>query len=213
MRLVALSDTHGQHGKVKVPDGDVLIFAGDFCTHGFSFGEVFQFRNWFRAQPHKYKILVAGNHDRLLEMQSSLIADFTGDNTYYLWDSGVIIEGGISFWGSPYTPWFNNWAFNEHKDNMSRHWDLIPEGIDVLITHGPAMGIRDGLHIANQGAVNLGDQQLLEALYRVKPKVHIFGHIHAGYGHWHEPCETDCYNVSICDESYKVVHPCTVIDL
>jgi len=99
---------------------------------------------------------------------------------------------------------------------MHRHWDLIPESTDVLITHGPPKGIRDGFHIPNSGTQHLGDQQLLEAIYRVKPRVHIFGHIHAGYGKWVEPTSslgTSCYNVAVCNESYKVANPCTVIDI
>lgn len=208
MRLVALSDTHGQHGKVIVPEGDILVYAGDFCTHGFSFGEVFSFRDWFKSQPHKYKILVAGNHDRLMEMRPELSQEFAGDESYYLWDSGILIEG-LYFWGSPYTPWFNNWAFNEHANNMHRHWDLIPENTDVLITHGPPKGIRDGL-----GAESLGDPQLLEAVNRLWPQVHIFGHIHAGYGSQiSDKLHTQFYNVAICNEKYKVANPCTVIDI
>lgn len=213
MRLVALSDTHGLHGKVTVPDGDILIFGGDFCTHGFSFGEVFHFRNWFKALPHKHKIIISGNHDRLMEMRPELATEFADLNIHYLWDSGTTIEG-INFWGSPYTPWFNNWAFNEHRDNMSRHWNLIPDGTDILVTHGPPQGIRDGLYTINAGEQHLGDPQLLEAVYRVNPDVHIFGHIHAGYGQQHEkPVGISFYNVSICDEHYVVTNPCTVIDL
>lgn len=114
MRLVALSDTHGLHQKVAVPDGDILIFAGDFCTHGFSYGEIASFRDWFKSLPHKHKILVAGNHDRLLEMQPALATEFAGIT--YL--RGSVAEG-IKLWGSPYTPWFNNWAFNEHLAPLS----------------------------------------------------------------------------------------------
>jgi Icc-related predicted phosphoesterase len=201
MRLVALSDTHSFHSKVTVPDGDVLIFAGDFMTHGFSYGEVFSFRDWFRSQPHKHKILIAGNHDRLMELHTNLIEEFK--DWHYLCDSGTTIEG-VTFWGSPYTPWFNNWAFNEH--NMRRHWDLIPKDTDVLITHGPAYGIRDYLNHEH-----LGDLCLIEAIYRIRPKHHMFGHIHNGFGH-HEESGMQFHNVSICDETYKPVNPCTVID-
>lgn len=177
-------------------------------THGFSYGEISSFGAWFKKQPHKYKVWTAGNHDRLIEMLPSL-ASMVGPE--YLCDSGITIEG-IRFWGSPYTPWFNNWAFNEHKDNMWRHWDLIPADTDILITHGPAYGIRDSLYIVNSGQEHLGDQHLLEVVYRVRPKHHIFGHIHFGFG-LHKESGMEFHNVSVCDEAYKLANPCTVIDL
>lgn len=204
LRLVALSDTHAQHGRVKVPDGDVLVFAGDFMTHGFSYKEVFSFRDWFMNLPHKHKALTSGNHDRLMEMMPQLADEFKG--CHYLCDSGVTIEG-VQFWGSPYTPWFNNWAFNEHKENMRRHWDLIPTFIDVLITHGPPYGIRDYLE-----GEHLGDMCLTEAVYKVHPRHHIFGHIHNGFG-LHQESGMEFHNVAICNEQYQPVNPCTVIDL
>jgi len=141
-----------------------------------------------------------------MEMMPTLADEFKG--CHYLCDSGIEIEGRF-FWGSPFTPWFNNWAFNEHKDNMRRHWDLIPFKTEVLITHGPAYGIRDAMTI---GAEHLGDQHLIEAIYKIRPRHHIFGHIHFGYG-LHEESGMSFHNVSICDDQYQPVHPCTVIDL
>lgn len=209
MRLVALSDTHAQHKEIDVPDGDVLIFAGDFCTHGFSYGEIFTFRDWFLSQPHKHKLLISGNHDRLMELQPDLAEEFDGKGHYpnadchYLFNSGVTIEG-VSFWGSPYTPWFNNWAFNLWGiKHLKANWAKIPYQTNVLITHGPPYGILDG--------PALGDQQLMEAIYDKTPDIHIFGHIHSGYGHG-AVGTMRFYNVSVCDDRYLPVNEVTVID-
>jgi Icc-related predicted phosphoesterase len=201
LRLVALSDTHKTHTQVKVPEGDVLIYAGDFCTHGFSYGEIFSFRDWFLSQPHKHKIFISGNHDRLMELQPQLAEEFK--DCHYLFNSGVTING-VSFWGSPYTPWFNNWAFNLWGvKNLRSNWAKIPHQTNVLITHGPPYGILDGPY--------LGDQQLCEAIYEKTPDIHIFGHIHCGYGTYTFGA-VNFYNVSICDDAYNPVNEVTIID-
>lgn len=235
MKIVALSDTHAEHRHVTVPDGDVLVFAGDLMTCGRRFAEVVSFCQWFKSQPHKYKILVAGNHDRLFESQLPMCRGEMGATVRYLQDSGTEIDG-IKFWGSPYQPWFMDWAFNVHRgEQIKRHWDLIPADTDVLITHGPAYGVLDqmtpegltsswGSKLIIPPSEHLGCEELRTAVDRVNPKVHIFGHIHGshgsqGYTDW-EACRlmmprtpTRYFNVAICDEQYNPTNPVTVIEV
>jgi Icc-related predicted phosphoesterase len=212
LKIVALSDTHNEHNEVTVPDGDVLIFAGDFMTCGRRMNEVISFGKWFREQPHKHKILVAGNHDRLMESNFLQCTPyFEGVN--YLRDNYVVIDG-VKFWGSPYQPWFYDWAFNVHRGApIKKHWDLIPNGTDVLITHGPPMGILDqaipdemrstwnGDFIV-PATEHVGCEELKIAVDRAHPKFHFFGHIHGSYGTaYYDGMEF--HNVSICDEQYN----------
>src|ERR1700722_2905947 len=142
MKIVALSDTHAEHREVTVPDGDVLIFAGDFMTCGRRYAEVQSFGKWFSEQPHKHKILVAGNHDRLMQRDLKLcLSEFK--DVHYLQDSNVVIDG-IKFYGSPWQPWFYDWAFNVNRGpDIKKYWDKIQSNTDVLITHGPPYGILD----------------------------------------------------------------------
>jgi len=248
MRIVAISDTHAQHRDVTLPEGDVLVFAGDFMTCGRKFAEVQSFAEWFMSNPHPYKVLVAGNHDRLMENRAELCLNefLTRDSNppgkvfAYLKDSGCEING-IKFWGSPVQPWFCDWAFNVHRGAPIRAvWDKIPNDTDVLITHGPPYGHGDQSwpepveytyegcrsRIIRPASEHLGCEELIKAVERVKPKVHIFGHIHGGYrtsGLTEQECErlmlpyngipTKFYNVAICDEQYSPVNPPTVIDL
>lgn len=212
MRLVAFSDVHGLWNKLTVPDGDVLICAGDFMTTGYKYGEIFKFGVWFSSHPHKYKIWIAGNHDRLIETWPS-IANGWFKNCIYLENETTRSIEGLNIYGSPVTPEFNNWAFNVAPDRIETYWDKIPDDTDVLITHGPPLGTLDGFEDGAQH-FHVGCPRLREAVLRVKPKVHIFGHVHCGYGQTLiRPDDIWAFNVSVCDEDYKLAHPCTVIDL
>lgn len=176
MRLVCLSDTHGMHELAKPPAGDVLVHAGDFTRRG-SLEEVEAFTTWFRAQPHPHKVLVAGNHDFAFERTPEAAAALVEGITY-LEDAAAVIDG-ITFWGSPWQPWFYDWAFNLQRGaELRRVWDRIPDETDVLITHGPPHGILD--ETRRQEAV--GCEELLAAVQRVRPALHCFGHIHEGFG-------------------------------
>lgn len=203
MRLVCFSDTHGRHGDIKIPEGDVLIFAGDF-TPGTDFKRetLESFLRWFELLPHKYKILIGGNHDRVLErIDTSLLSSI-----HYLEDSSISIDG-IKFYGSPWTPKFFNWAFMLPRDGVEirRKWRAIPQNTDVLITHGPPYSVLD----YSKGAGSIGCRDLYGHIRDLNLKAHIFGHIHEGYGR-----RNNSYNVSICGKRYdNPLNKPTVIDL
>jgi predicted phosphodiesterase len=209
MRLILASDTHDRHHRLVVPDGDVFIHAGDFTMRG-DIQKVAAFGRWIRGLPHQQKIIIAGNHELTFEDDLAVELDALGvarDGLIYLQDSGTTING-ISFWGSPWQPWFNDWAFNLPRGApIAEKWTLIPERTDVLITHGPPMGILDFIDDENVGCADLLDRVL-----SLKPKLHVFGHIHAGSGMEVRDGIT-FVNASICDESYNATNPVRVIDL
>lgn len=206
MKLVLLSDTHMGHEDVVVPSGDILVHSGDATFKG-SIKEVSAFGKWFSSLPHKYKIFVAGNHDWLFEKQPALAKSLL-PNIIYLEDSFVEIEG-LRIWGSPVQPWFCDWAFNKIRGaEIKRHWDMIPENLDLLVTHGPPYGILDEC----PGDGHVGCADLLNAVYRVKPKIHLFGHIHEGSGIVIKDGIT-FVNGSIMDGMYNVMHQPRVIEL
>jgi predicted phosphodiesterase len=216
MRIVAISDTHGRHRQLSVPDGDVLVHAGDFMVSGTRLYEITDFSNWLMEQPHQHKIIIAGNHDIYFEKEPVLATARLDKSITYLCDSGCDIDG-VKFWGSPYQPEFYNWAFNVPRGPaIKEHWDLIPRDTDVLITHGPAHGWLDTV---NRDGEHLGCEELRTAIKRVRPQFHIFGHIHGGAGRaYFPPQEPDNWqltsaNVSMMDESYKVVNVPFVIDV
>lgn len=169
MKIIHISDTHGKHRELgAMPDGDVLVHSGDFSFAG-SDNEALDFLNWFCDQPHKHKIFVAGNHD--VAMWDANIEGLPS-NVHFLSDSGVRIEGKL-FYGAPMQMGVKN-----GKLSVVENYDLIPKGVDVLITHQPPMGILD----LDSAGRHFGSTKLLEKVTELKPKLHLFGHVHNAYG-------------------------------
>lgn len=179
MRIVAVADTHLFHDELTVPDGDVFVHAGDMCQRG-DLAELRRAVDWMRRLPHRHKVIVAGNHDfAFLEHREEALG-LVADGFTYLQDAGTTLDG-VSFWGSPWQPEFNDWAFNLPRGRaLADKWALVPNGVDVLVTHGPPHGIGD--HGPVEG--RLGCEDLLARVRVVKPRLHLFGHIHQDGGFW-----------------------------
>lgn len=206
MRLVAISDTHQCHEELTLPEGDVLIHAGDW-THRGRIDEIAIFLDWFIAQKHKHKILICGNHDMYGSADTAGIAAKRGD-FHYLEDSATVIDG-VKFHGSPWTPAFGMWGFMTYSAKERKEiWGRIPHDTDVLITHGPPYGHLD----LAPGDRRVGDDVLLEHVTALQPKVHIFGHIHEGYGET-SIGNTRLFNVATLDGMYREKRGATVIDI
>ncbi len=212
MRLVIISDTHNKMSSINLPKGDVLIHCGDFTVTG-TVSEITQFNRELLRQANKFNhiIIIAGNHDLLFERQPQLARSLLDSRVNYLQDSFCVIDG-IKFYGSPYQPRFFDWAFNLMRGaELAEKWNLIPDETDVLITHGPPFGILD--EVPRQYFIeNTGCEELRKRVETIKPKLHIFGHIHCGYGTT-EKFGVKFANASNCDESYEPTNAPVVIDL
>ena len=194
--ITCIADLHGLYHDLVIEPTDILICAGDITGHSFK-EDVRAFNLWFNKQPATYKILIAGNHDSYLERHPSPKAIFS--YPFYLQDECITIDG-LKIYGTPYQPIFGFWSFNLPEEELVKKWDMIPEDIDILITHCPPYGIcdftTDGEHAGSESLYN-----------KIKDKnlIHIFGHIHEGYGVEFE--EHNLYiNCSICNESYQPVN-------
>ena len=218
-RFVFISDTHGLHNKMihPLPDGDVLVHAGDMCSHG-TIPEVGRINCWFHSLSKDYDkiICIAGNHDWPFEIQPSLAEEILKsriDNLVYLLDSEFVYKG-IKIYGSPITPTFYNWAFMKDRgEKIKDTWNKIPGDTDVLVTHGPPLGILDKVIFDGQ---RVGCADLLNRVKEVKPKVHVFGHIHIN---GKNPVQVEKHygikfiNASICDDNYDPKNKPVVIDI
>ncbi len=212
MRIIALSDTHG-FTSVAVPDGDVLVFAGDATKHG-TVEQMTDFIGWFARFPHKWKLYVAGNHDASVFNEPEIIIPLMQSyGITYLIDSDVVIDG-VKFYGSPWMPEYNNWYFMMERGSkkLKQMRRDIPEDTEVLITHCPPYGILDQSYpLYGQGGAFLGCEVLRERIDSGlrNLKAHIFGHIHEQHGSKHNMF----YNVAICNRSYEPVNPSTIVDI
>jgi len=176
MRVVAISDSHALHREVDVPGGDLLIHAGDFTMFGKSASALRDFNAWLGELPHPHKLVVPGNHEFLLETDPSLCRQIT-NATVLINDSTTI--NGVKIWGSPLTQHYGGAFGRSNATDRVRIYNTIPADVDILVTHGPPYGILDS---SDEYPGPAGDPELRDAVRRVKPRLHIFGHIHAGYG-------------------------------
>uniref|UniRef100_A0A0A9WR64 Metallophosphoesterase domain-containing protein 1 n=1 Tax=Lygus hesperus TaxID=30085 RepID=A0A0A9WR64_LYGHE len=222
-RIVCMSDTHARAISIEtVPNGDIFIHAGDFTTFGME-DEVMSFNDWLGKLPHRHKIVIAGNHELSFDPTNGLgyPRRFRDDevpetnmrdrltNCIYLEDEMVEIHG-LKIYGSPWQPEYRGWAFNVQRgEDCLRKWDMIPDHVDILVTHGPPIGHGD---LCLSG-VRAGCVELLSVVQkRVKPKYHVFGHIHEGYGVTTDGLIT-FINASTCNVSYQPVNPPIAFDM
>lgn len=191
--IVTISDTHNRHKEIDVPNGDILIHAGDFSNRGTQ-SEIDDFLSWFSNLPHTWKILIAGNHDKGTDRDQQgqsyrgLPEHFEKScellNITLLNDSDCEIPSNngemIKIWGSPVQPRFGfDWAWNRDRGaEIAYHWDKIPNDADIVVTHGPPHGYGDRVH----RGCRAGCQDLAETLLKIKPKLHVSGHIHEDRG-------------------------------
>lgn len=221
LRFVVISDTHARIGTdFSLPEGDILIHCGDFSMKG-STEELRAFISSLSHWQFRHKIVIAGNHDytfdphfcstshsHSLHYNEGIKRELARYCTY-LEDSGVELYG-YRLWGTPWVPKHTKTAFSlpEGSPDLRAKRDLIPSNTDILITHGPVYGFND-LTADNKSA---GCLLLLEALQRVRPLIHLCGHIHEGHG-VAETRYCPSVNASICAKKYQPVHKAYVFDL
>jgi len=204
MKIVCISDTHMKHDRLIVPDGDVLIHCGDICfsrSNDFrgQIDDINIFIHWLKSLPHKHKILVAGNHDVVME-EYPLLADKMLQGITYLRDEAVTIDG-ITFYGTPWQPIFGHWGFNRSPEILKIKYAEIPMNVDVLITHCPPLGVLDMAH--NEYC---GSYELLSRVTETKPRYHVFGHIHENGERAQKGARTIFVNCSVLDNEYNLVY-------
>lgn len=241
MRFVLLSDTHGRHARLPpVPEGDVLVHAGDLTVRG-TFAEAADALRWLDALPHRHKLLVAGNHDFLFERDPDVSAGLVralAPGVTYLRDAGATVEGAggrrLRVWGSPWQPWFHGWAFNLPRGAaLAAVWARVPDDTEVLVTHTPPFGVLDrvlgpsgstprggsgGRRAGPDGSPHVGGSHVgCEDLARrvgglPALQLHAFGHVHEAYG----VADLDgvrYVNASVCTAAYAPTNPPVAVDL
>jgi predicted phosphodiesterase len=210
MRITLISDTHTKHHQLThdLPGGDLLIHAGDIMNSGYDENNIWEFLQWFENQDqYKSQVFIAGNHDRLFENDFNKVKDILVEYPYisYLWDNAFTYTNeeaneSCKLYGSPWQPEFYNWAFNlpRNGEELQNKWNNIPKDTDILVTHGPPFGHCDEAPFGG----HVGCELLRERVDEFPPKIHVFGHIHDGYGYkFHNG--THFFNASVLNERYN----------
>ena len=220
MKITFISDTHSKHNQVtsSLPGGDVLIHAGDISNKGHR-SEIQDFIKWFSTiENYTHKIFIAGNHDfgcqdEVLAVEELLRlnpgSEYLYDDIFLIGDESDDYDDMVKVWGSPWQPEFYNWAFNLPRQGaeLKAVWNMIPSDVDILVTHGPPNGHLDYVDYAKQ---NVGCELLRDRIDLIKPKIHVFGHIHSSYGYKFDGT-THFFNASVLDERYNFTQkPLTV---
>lgn len=218
LKIVCMSDTHSLHRRFEVPDGDVFIHAGDITREG-EIDTLYDFSIWLAGLPHKWKVVIGGNHDFCLDIshpkydpRARRMLEDRRPNIRYLEDSACEIEG-LKFFGTPWVPNLANWAFYDRGRNRFEH---APTDIDVLVSHGPPYDRRDreaklGLHV---GSIHL--QRYVERCPRLR--LHVCGHVHEGYGMTPPAGSADArtlitVNAASLDRQYQPVNAPIVMEM
>lgn len=207
MEITFISDTHSRHTDITkdLPGGDILLHSGDFMNSGVKQNEMFSFCDWFnKLDEYDSKIFIAGNHDILFEQSPTFVKGALSGYKWidYLQDEEIIVNG-VKIYGSPWQPEFYNWAFNlpRRGPGLSSRWENIPNDTDILITHGPPQGILD-ISGPPYSQGDLGCELLRVRVDELKPKIHLFGHIHGSYGYKFIN-GTHFINASVLNEQYE----------
>jgi Icc-related predicted phosphoesterase len=219
MKITFISDTHTLHHKINedLPGGDLLVHTGDLMNSGRNIEDIKSFCKWFDSlDQYTHKVFIAGNHDKMFQDDPERALEIVNSykNIIYLQDNWVEVgseDKMVKIYGSPWQPWFYDWAFNLPRNGMglAAKWEAIPDDTDILLTHGPAFGILDT--VAGRAYDNLGCELLTERLERLQPKIHVCGHIHTGYGYDFKN-GTHHFNAAVLDEQYDYTQVPKTID-
>jgi len=209
MKLLLLSDTHGQNDILKnLPATDVLIHCGDSTRYG-SMDNLREFAEAFGKCDASLKLLIAGNHDRCFQVhwaESERICSKNG--IFYLQDSAVVWKG-IKFWGIPWTPPFLNWYFMANEEKLIEKWEQVSDDVDVLISHGPPYTILDRL---TKGGEHVGSIEQFDRVLLIGPTLNVFGHIHEAYGQ-EQYAGIDFINCSLLNFGYEMVNTPVIYEM
>ena len=181
MKCFLISDSHGFHNQIVIPpDIDCIIHSGDSTNYWELYKnqlEADSFIDWFSKLDIKYKVMCGGNHDHYLMKKYNI--DKIKDLGIIYNEHGYEEVNGRLFFLSNYTPTFGDWFFMKDRVKISRYWEELIEGIDVLVTHGPCHSLLDSSFDRTGKLECCGDKSLLRKVLQINTKIHTFGHIHS----------------------------------
>lgn len=212
MRIACVSDMHGNLD-FNIEKCDILLCAGDsfpYYKRNRNLECIAQnefiknsFIPWIEKQPCEHCVFISGNHDWIFEWTPCLVPSFPS-NIHYLQDEEIEIDG-IRIYGTPQQPIFYNWAFNKNYEQLEEYFSMIPEGLDILLSHTAPFGIMDEVNFPNRKG-NFGCKILRKRIEEINPKYVVFGHFHNCYGiQKNKEIENITFvNASLLNENYEM---------
>ena len=214
--IAAISDLHGH--LPAVPKCDLLLIAGDICPSSWPGPQADwlanTFKPWLDLVPAREVVAVAGNHDWVFESWDNRkefeLTPGAADRLvlpdlrwHYLEDQGIELFG-LRIYGTPWQLRCGNWAFNVEEPVLADKFARIPNGTDIVLSHSPPFGIGDLAYRPN-GGEHVGSPSLLDRVLRVRPRLHVFGHIHGARGQWERNGITFA-NVAVLNDKHELAH-------
>jgi len=205
LSVCVVADTHCRHREINIPPCDLLIHCGDFCSFQRDDERVLDDADmWFAESPASKVVCIGGNHDFMLQRR-----EFTFSHATYLQDTSAEIHG-LSIYGAPWCPDLSGFAFYAANADLIDRWRAIPTGIDILVTHTPPHGVLD---LPSSGEPHLGCPHLRQELERIRPRLHVFGHVHASHGQSIEDGRHSINAAVVGGRELTVRHPPTMLQL
>ena len=210
-RICMISDTHEQHSQIiGMEQADILLHAGDITYQG-AYDKLLEFDEWLDSLDskfsYKHKVIIPGNHERTFEQDWDTAAAHIPAADAIL--NGETYEAeGLKIYGEPRQPWFYDWAFNIKRESMNFVWDKVPTDTDVLLTHGPPLGVGD----RTSRGEHVGCAEQRKWILAHQPKLVVCGHIHEGYGIYILG-RTVVVNASICTSKYAPTNRAVTVDI
>lgn len=197
IRCVCISDTHTKVPGHPLPPGDLLIHSGDLTNLG-TLAEIQRTIDWLKtlqkpwsgsSDGYRYIVVVCGNHDSYFDTRSRTNFDKAQKNRKLDWGKIIYLQHEsvtlpflgdrkLKVYGAPQIPKCGGKEFAFQYERGQDAWsNTIPDDVDVLVTHNPPKW-----HLDLPEAGGLGDEFELKEVWRVKPTLQVFGHVHSGYG-------------------------------
>jgi len=207
LKVVFISDTHGQHEEINLPKGDIFIHGGDICKIG-DIKEVIEFNEWLKTLDFKYLIIVPGNHDSPFQNYPNKCNEIL-DSVIVASEGLIQFPNGLKISVYSWTPEFGLWSFMlpRGSDELYNKVQKIQK-CDILVSHGPAYGVLD----KTTERISAGCKFLLKKVKELQPKYLLSGHIHEAKGA-SKIDDTLCLNGSQVNEKYQLVNEPIVFEI
>lgn len=214
MLIRATADLHGYLPEIE--PCDLLLVGGDVCPvsdHDLDFQRGWltgPFSEWLAALSAGQTVGIAGNHDFIFESEPELAQTLPWT---YLMDSEVEV-GGLRIYGTPWVPGLPFFAFSADRDLPEERWEALPEGLHILLSHGPMAGYGDMVGPLFGGPKRVGSASLRRAVERARPGAMVCGHVHEAHGRYTHPAlRHGVWNVAYVTDVYEPLNPVVELEI